>query len=307
MVGETFVETLLLLLIFLPANHFPIPVLVRNSRVFSDNKQEKKTREHRMSNLGQKSPDRASFVNLLSQYLKEKRNIGEFSVGISSKSDAKGKQAKTMNLLSSMADSSGTSRPNLVASNVKSAYFFPGSFGASGSMEDNINRTVIRKPAAAETKNAQLTIFFNGQVVVYHDFPPEKVKEIMALANQGTSTTCTGVNASDSIMEKSSSNVEKINIDIPDLNIASATANTPAQDPMVERRNYGGSDLRIARRNSLHKFFEKRKDRAAARTPYLLNNNRVLPPPPSKPDDNKPSCEEGRLSRDTPRCIDLNL
>ncbi|KAE8674164.1 Jasmonate-zim-domain protein 6, putative isoform 2 [Hibiscus syriacus] len=260
-----------------------------------------------MSNLGQKSPDRASFVNLLSQYLKEKRNIGEFSVGISSKSDAKGKQAKTMNLLSSMADSSGTSRPNLVASNVKSAYFFPGSFGASGSMEDNINRTVIRKPAAAETKNAQLTIFFNGQVVVYHDFPPEKVKEIMALANQGTSTTCTGVNASDSIMEKSSSNVEKINIDIPDLNIASATANTPAQDPMVERRNYGGSDLRIARRNSLHKFFEKRKDRAAARTPYLLNNNRVLPPPPSKPDDNKPSCEEGRLSRDTPRCIDLNL
>ncbi|GMI77881.1 TIFY DOMAIN PROTEIN 11B, jasmonate-zim-domain protein 6 [Hibiscus trionum] len=256
-----------------------------------------------MSNLGQKSAERASFVNLLSQYLKEKRSLGDFSVGISSKPDSKGQQAKTINFLSHVANSSESSRPNIVASNVKSADFFPGSFGASCSKEDNINKTDLRKkPVAVEQKNAQLTIFFNGQVVVYNDFPADKVNEIMALANQGSSTASTGVNVADSAMEKPSSNADKIdtnNTDIPDLNVASGTANTPDQDPSVERRQYGGSDLRIARRNSLHKFFEKRKDRAAARAPYQLNNNRVRLPPP------KP--EEGQSSKETPRNIDLNL
>ncbi|GMI93688.1 TIFY DOMAIN PROTEIN 11B, jasmonate-zim-domain protein 6 [Hibiscus trionum] len=264
-----------------------------------------------MSNLGQKSPDRASFVNLLSQYLKEKRNLGDFSVGITSKPDSKGQQARTLNLLSHVANSSEISRPNLVAStsNVKSSDFFPGSFGASGSKEDTINKTDLRKPVSGETKNAQLTIFFNGQVVVYNDFPADKVKEIIALATQASSTTCSSVNVSGPATEKPSSNVDKINTtntNIPNLNITSATSNSPAQDPSVEQRQYGGSDLRIARRNSLHKFFEKRKDRAAARAPYQLNNNRVSPPPP-KSDENKPSYEEGQSSKETPRDIDLNL
>ncbi|KAL4290207.1 hypothetical protein GQ457_14G007200 [Hibiscus cannabinus] len=259
-----------------------------------------------MSNLGQKSAERASFVNLLSQYLKEKRNLGDFSVGISSKPDAKGQQVKTINFLPHVANSAESSRPNLVAStsNVKSSDFFPGSFGASSSKEDTINKTDLRKPVAMEPKNAQLTIFFNGQVVVYNDFPADKMKEIMALANQGNSTAC-----ADSAMEKPSSNTDKIdtnNTDIPDLNVTSGTASVPAQDPSVERRQYGGSDLRIARRNSLHKFFEKRKDRAAARAPYQLNNNRVSLPPP-KPDGNKASYEGGQSSKETPRNIDLNL
>ncbi|KAK8524782.1 hypothetical protein V6N13_015789 [Hibiscus sabdariffa] len=264
-----------------------------------------------MSSLGQKSPDRANFVNLLSQYLKEKRNLGDFSVGITSKPDAKGQQARTLNLLPHVANSAESSRPNLVAStsNVKSSDLFPGSFGASGSKEDTMNKTDLRKPVTGETKNAQLTIFFNGQVVVYNDFPADKVKEIMALANQGSSTACSGVNVSDPAAEKPTSNFDKIdtnNTNIPNLNIASTPANSPAQDPSVEQRQYGGSDLRIARRNSLHKFFEKRKDRAAARAPYQLNNNRVSPPPP-KPDENRPSCDEGQSSKEARRDIDLNL
>ncbi|KAE8708720.1 Jasmonate-zim-domain protein 6, putative isoform 2 [Hibiscus syriacus] len=261
-----------------------------------------------MSNLGQKSHERASFVNLLSQYLKEKRNLGDFSVGISSKPDDKGQQAKTMNFLHHVANSSENSRPNLVAStaNVKSSDFYP--FGASGSKEDAINKTDLRKPAAVEPKNAQLTMFFNGHVFVYNDFPADKVKEIMTLANQGSSTAYSGVNVADSAMEKPSYKIDETdnNSDIPDLNIASGTANTPARSPSVERHQYGSSDLRIARRNSLHKFFEKRKDRAAARAPYQLMNNRVSPPPP-KPDGNKASYEEGQSSKEAPRNIDLNL
>ncbi|KAE8675322.1 Jasmonate-zim-domain protein 6, putative isoform 2 [Hibiscus syriacus] len=261
-----------------------------------------------MSNSGQKSHERASFVNLLSRYFKEKRNLGDFSVGISSKPDANGQQAKTTNFLSHVAISSESSRPNLVAStsNVKSSDFFP--FGASSSKEDAIHKTDLRKPVAVEPKNAQLTMFFNGQVFVYNDFPADKVKEIMTLANQGSSTACSGVNVADSAMEKLSYKIDKTddNSDIPDLNIASGTANTPAHDPSVERHQYGSSDLRIARRNSLHKFFEKRKDRAAARAPYQLINHRVSPPPP-KPDGDKASYEEGQSSKETARNIDLNL
>ncbi|MBA0779297.1 hypothetical protein Gotri_003564 [Gossypium trilobum] len=281
-----------------------------------------------MSNLGQKSPDRASFVNLLSQYLKEKRNLGDFSLGMTSKPDAKGletsrQHAKNMNLLSNMPNCSESSRPNLVAStsNVKSSDFFPeiGSFGASSSKEDTFNKTDFMKSAAVEPKNAQLTIFFGGQVFVYNDFPADKVKEIMAVANHGWSTACSGVVA-DSAMEKLNANLDKIDYSsphIPDLNITSATANSPAQDPSVQ---YVGSDLRIARRNSLHKFFEKRKDRYYKNYKFenlrfnLGSHESTIPteqpprfPPPPKPDENKPSHEEGQSSKETPRDIDLNL
>ncbi|XP_022715309.1 protein TIFY 11B-like [Durio zibethinus] len=273
-----------------------------------------------MSNSGQKSgkaTERANFVNLLSQYLKEKINLGDISVGMTSKRETKGvetsrQQAMTMNFLPHMDNSSESSRPNLVAStsNVKSSDFFPeiGSFGASSSKEDATNKTDFRKPAIAEPKNAHLTIFFGGQVLVYNDFPADKVKEIVALANQGCSNAGSGV-VSESGMEKVYSNIDKIDStcsDIPDLNIASMTANSPAQDSSVERHQYGGSDLRIARRNSLHKFFEKRKDRAAARAPYQVNNLRGSPPPP-KPDESKSCHEEGQSSKEASRDLDLKL
>ncbi|XWS12179.1 hypothetical protein CRYUN_Cryun37aG0067600 [Craigia yunnanensis] len=273
-----------------------------------------------MSNSGQKSGkahERASFVNLLSQYLKEKRDLGDISVGMTSKPEAKGhetsrQQAMTMKFLPNMDNSSESSRLNLVAStsNVKSSDFFPniGSFGASSSKDDTTNKTDFRKQALLKPKNAQLTIFFGGQVLVYNDFPADKVKEIMDLASQGCSTACSGVVA-DSGMEKVNSNIDKIdssNSDIPDLNVASTTAYSPAQDSSVERRQYGGSDLRIARRNSLHKFFEKRKDRATARAPYQVNNQ-LGSPPPTKPDESKSSHEEGQSSKEASRDLDLNL
>ncbi|XVE51835.1 hypothetical protein DITRI_Ditri02bG0072800 [Diplodiscus trichospermus] len=217
-----------------------------------------------------------------------------------------------MNFLPNIDNSSESSRPNLVAStsNVKSSDFFPeiGSVGAASYKEDTTNKTDFRKPAVVEQNNAQLTIFFDGRVLVYNDFPADKVKDIIALASQGCLTACNG-GVADSGMEKVNSNMDKIdsrNSDIPDLNIPSTTANTPAPDPSVDRRQYGGSDLRIARRNSLHKFFEKRKDRAAARAPYQVNNLRGSPPPP-KLDESKSSHEEGQSSKEASRDLDLKL
>ncbi|XP_022723422.1 protein TIFY 11B-like [Durio zibethinus] len=272
-----------------------------------------------MSNSSQRSgkaPESASFVNLLSQYLKEKRNLGNISIGMTSKPEAKGletsrQQAMTMNFLPNLDNSSESSRPNVVAStsNVKSSDFFPDihSFGAFFFKEDTA-KTDFRKQALVEPKNAQLTIFFGGQVLVYNDFPADKVKEIMDLASQGCSAACGGIVA-DSGMEKVISYIDgghSSNSDIPDLNITSTTANSSVQDSSVERRQFGGSDLRIARRNSLHKFFEKRKDRAAARAPYQVNNRLGSSPPP-KPDESKFSHEEGQSPKEASRDLDLNL
>ncbi|KAE8688631.1 Jasmonate-zim-domain protein 6, putative isoform 2 [Hibiscus syriacus] len=110
------------------------------------------------------------------------------------------------------------------------------------------------------------------------------------LASYGCSTACSGVVA-ETIMEKVNYKIDKVesrNPEIPDVNVATTTGNSPPRVPSVELCEYGGSDLRIARRNSLHKFFEKRKDRAAARAPYQVNDIRGSPPPP-KPDESSPS------------------
>ncbi|KAE8700720.1 Jasmonate-zim-domain protein 6, putative isoform 2 [Hibiscus syriacus] len=276
-----------------------------------------------MSNSGEKSGkalERASFVNLLSQFLKEKRNLGDISVGMASKHESKGietsrQRAATMNFLPSMDNSSENLKPTLVASplnsNAKPSGFFAdiGSFDASSSKEYTNNTTDFRKPAKVEAKNSQLTMFFGGQVVVFNDFPSHKLKEIMdILASYGCSTACSGLVA-DTGMEKFDSKMDKVessNPEIPDLNVATTTGNSPSQVPSVERCEYGGSDLRIARRNSLHKFFEKRKDRAAARAPYQVNNVRGSPPPP-KPDESSPSHKEGRSSKEASSDLDLKL
>ncbi|KAE8715375.1 Jasmonate-zim-domain protein 6, putative isoform 2 [Hibiscus syriacus] len=257
-----------------------------------------------------KAAERASFVNLLSQLLKEKRNLGDISVGL----DSKG----TMNFLPNMDKSSESLKPNLVAStsnsNARPSGFFPemGSFGAFSSKEDTNNKTDFRKPAKVEAKSSHLTMFFGGQVVVYNDFPSDKFKEIMdILASSGCSTACSGVVA-DTGMEKVNSKIDKVessNPEIPDLNVATTIGNSlppPPPVPSAERREYVGSDLRIARRNSLHKFFEKRKDRAAARAPYQVNNLGGSPTPPN-PDESKSSHEEGQSSKEEARDLDLKL
>ncbi|KHG16464.1 Protein TIFY 11B -like protein [Gossypium arboreum] len=228
-------------------------------------------------------------------------------------------QTMTKNFLPNMDNSYESLKPNLGAStsksNAKRCGFFPEirSFGVSSSKEDTNRMTDFRKPAKVEPKNSQMTIFFGSQVAVFNDFPADKFKEIMdLLASHGCSTASGGV--VDTVMEKVKSKIVQIepsNHEIPDLNVATATGNSPPppHDSSVEWHQYGGSgssDLRIARRNSLHKFFEKRKERATARAPYQVNNARGSTPPP-KPNENKSSHEEGQSSKEALRDLDLKL
>ncbi|KAE8669614.1 Protein TIFY 9 [Hibiscus syriacus] len=100
------------------------------------------------------------------------------------------------------------------------------------------------RPSSSEggPETAPLTIFYNGTVSVFN-VPRDKVKSIFKLAVE---------------LEGSSKNVESTD--------SSKVAN-PSNDRqnLLETRN---GDLPIARRKSLQRFLEKRKERLTCASPY---------------------------------------
>ncbi|EEF33214.1 protein TIFY 10B [Ricinus communis] len=222
----------------------------------------------------------AQTCNLLSQYLKERGSFGNITYGITSKPEAnKGPEASrtpatTLNLLPSMENpAENSSRQDYVPStNIKPMELFPQlvGFSSQNPVEGSTNKAAdLRKSSKGDSTTAQMTIFYGGQVMVFDDFPAEKAKEIIALASKGTSNTTNGFTTA--------SAVEKAN--------QSAIAPPPnkVREGLQLRPQADDSDLPIARRASLHRFFEKRKDRAAAKAPYQINNPSSSPPPPPPP------------------------
>lgn len=230
--------------------------------------------------------------------MKERGSFGDISLGITGKIEPKGQEISnklpgttTNNLLPNMENSTEDSRQNVVASspNVKPGDFFQHLSSASASIKDTsitttINNGDLRKPSvAAEADPAQLTIFYAGHVLVYNDFPADKVKEIMELAKQGSSSINNASIGNDRINNPASGNPV-----VPDLNVPSTSGN--------EHNTQLHHIERIARRASLHRFFAKRKDRVAAKAPYQVNHhNGGLHPP--KPEDVNLLPEEGQSSR----------
>ncbi|OMO67147.1 Tify [Corchorus capsularis] len=149
--------------------------------------------------VGQKqarSPEKPSFTqtcNLLSQYLKEKGSFGDLTLGMTCSGDANGPPEMlrpTMNFFP-VNDVCGR---NIAAPprNLKSMDLFPqqAGFSSPASKDDGLKRvdscvSSLNKSAAVEPQSAQMTIFYNGQVIVFNDFPADKAKEIMLLASKG--------------------------------------------------------------------------------------------------------------------------
>ncbi|KAM7480638.1 hypothetical protein LguiA_028851 [Lonicera macranthoides] len=100
------------------------------------------------------------------------------------------------------------------------------------------------KVATIEAKAGQMTIFYRGQVLVFDDFPAEKVTEITLLANRGISQHT-------SFTDRKADNMAA----------ASSTPSSSSNTGSDRQAAIGGSDMPIARRASLHRFLEKRKDR----------------------------------------------
>ncbi|XP_031262095.1 protein TIFY 10B-like isoform X2 [Pistacia vera] len=233
-----------------------------------------------MASSGQKSSNFTQTCNLLSQYLKEKGNFGDFSRGIASKPEgvefetSRPQSATTMNLLPNLENVGASS-----SSSVKAADFF-----------NNKAEATVESGAGS-----QMTIFYAGKVHVFNGFSAEKAKEIMALATKsGSSVNTTSSRAF-----------------TPDLNIAtsaSETNNIASQDRLFQHLKPPQapitSDFPIKRRASLHRFFEKRKDRVVARAPYQINGASVAP---AKPEESREKPWLLELEAQSSKQLDLNL
>ena len=110
-------------------------------------------------------------------------------------------------------------------------------------------RAAVQQPASTAGQKQQdqsktMTIFYNGQVIVFNDLSPEKAKEIIKLAENG------------------------------------APQKPQKLDEPLKNTVVNASDLPIARKASLARFLEKRKDRITSRSPYQVEDV-------SKQDDSK--------------------
>ncbi|XP_030538485.1 protein TIFY 10a-like [Rhodamnia argentea] len=213
--------------------------------------------------------------SLLSQYLKEKGTLGDLTLGAPEML----RQAAGANPMNFAAP---PPRP------VKSMDLFPQQVGF-GYTKEGVARvaadSIEARPATKEPEAAQMTIFYAGQVIVFNDFPADKAKEVMLMASKGsppnftppgTPTLSNGRNAYAPETVKSRVN-PVLSRGLPPHHPAINIIQACLPEPTV-------SDLPIARRNSLHRFLEKRKDRITARAPYPTTGS---PAPPSKPAESK--------------------
>lgn len=216
---------------------------------------------------GRSSGQKSNFSHtctLLSQYLKVKGSFGDLSLDISRNFEASGTATQTMNLLPMIEKSGQDSGPKPVS-------LFP-NFGSNFTKEEATKKIDTSSVAKAEAEKSQMTIFYGGQVLVFNDFPPEKVKEIMVLARGG------GINTQNPNIFSYNNTTTTLVSPKPAESSATNMVTPPTVPKVVP--SIGNqkppqtitSDLPIARRHSLARFLEKRKDRITSKGPYQTGN-----------------------------------
>ncbi|KAL9224641.1 hypothetical protein vseg_000659 [Gypsophila vaccaria] len=222
------------------------------------------------------TPHKMSFsqtCNLLSQYVKEKRALA-LSSTLDTSRGGEGFNRGTMNLfpVKQVDESNGSVG--------RTINLFPQISG----FDSRANKRASPEPAAA-----QMTIFYGGQVVVFNDLPADKANEVINLASSFESkkrkidtpasvvVPISDVNpihvAKPSITQSSNPkpNQPQIqNLTVGALpNFGNNVTPVVAAVPRVAIR--GAADLPIARKASLHRFLEKRKDRLVGKAPAPEN------------------------------------
>ncbi|KAG6658162.1 protein TIFY 10A-like isoform X1 [Carya illinoinensis] len=254
------------------------------------------------SEFSGKRPEKASFslkCSLLSQYLKEKGSFGDLNLGMSCNVEGNGtvetyrQTAPTMNLFPIAEKLSDFSSRNVVATrNLEPMDLFPQPPGFAASLPKQVvpeiatDSSRVDKSATAEPERAQMTIFYAGKVIVFNEFPAEKAKEVMLLASQGSSQSNpnnqNAFAASKLARIDSSSSIGTSTSVVPP-SLGNKAIHEHIQPPPQPLAN----DLPIARRASLHRFLEKRKDRVTARAPYQYQTNNSAAAAPTKPVESK--------------------
>ncbi|CAN7067622.1 unnamed protein product [Brassica rapa subsp. trilocularis] len=128
------------------------------------------------------------------------------------------------------------------------------------------------EPDASTTRPNRLTIFFGGKVRVFDGIPADKIQEIIRIAAA----------AAKSIETKNSANTSPVASPAlnrtPSLSSTSNAAASPAAQsfpihPISFCRS--AADLPIARRHSLQRFLEKRRDRLVSKNPYPASDKKT--------------------------------
>ena len=237
-----------------------------------------------------RAPEKSNFsqtCNLLSQYLKEKGTLGDLNLGISTGGIAT-PSAATMNLFPTV-DKSGQNSVVPAPRNLNSINFFPqqAGFAAPTPPKQEVPNMADLSPNKPKPESAaQMTIFYGGQVIVFNDFPAEKAKEIMLLASKGSQQNPNRF-PSTTLVQKPAEPSKLVVPPTPNV-VPSFTYNIVQERVQLQRTPPPvASDLPIARKASLTRFLEKRKDRITARAPYQTGNSAEAEAAPSKAAEGK--------------------